>query len=844
MSNAFDERRRELLYTYPVKSLWLIGLCFILSGATGLIYEVLWARMLGLVFGATTFAISTVLAAFMGGLALGSALAGRCAGRIRRPLRAYGLIEIGIALYALAVPFLFALVNYLYALVWAELRPGFYSFSLWRFVLSCAVLLVPTALMGATLPVLSAALMRSPAATSSSVARLYTCNLVGAIFGTIIAGFLLLPALGVSLTIYTAATINIIIGICALLIDLRYGRPLTIIAFETDEAVIAPEAPLMEESGEALPASPPVSEKSLDAKFWLMCAAVSGFVTISAQVAWTRVLTMVIGSSTYAFSIVVALFLLGLSGGAYMVGRAKIREALRRKILKVELTTAVSLLLSLFIINQTPNILLNMGLKLNLGSWAGLLALQIFVAGLLILVPALLMGMVMPLVLVWAGEAGGDASVRLVGRSYALNTLGAIAGAFSTGFILIPKASTRFTILFAASLCVIVAGFAYQPSPSVKDKDLRRGLAAGATMLLIILLFIAAPKLDHFDLSLGAYDSLVRVLARTRSTGGNDTRFEKRPEETHQLLMYEEGPTATVSVRNDWDIISLAINGRTNASDKEDMPTQVMLGQLPLLLAPRIENGLIVGFGSGVTVGSMLQSPIKQLECVELEPAVIRAGDYFNHVNNRPRTDARLRLIVDDARAYLRVNPTAYNVIVSEPSHPWVPGVANLFTREFFELGRSRLTEDGVFVQWLQIYQLSNDGLRSVLATYKSVFPHVLVFRVNGATKGKDLLLVGSRTPLTLERMTERFGDPQIKAELARIKIGGRSDVESWYVCDETQLTPAVEGAIINTDDNMFIENRTPREAFLPLMEVNAKWIEQLAIEGRATLPLALSAPK
>jgi len=844
MSNAFAHEERKQLYTYPVKSLWLIALCFILSGATGLIYEVLWARMLGLVFGATTFAISTVLAAFMGGLALGSAWAGRIAARIKRPLRAYALIEIGIALYALAVPLLFALVNYLYALVWAELRPGFYSFSLWRFVLSCAVLLVPTALMGATLPVLSAALMRSPAHTSSSVARLYTCNLVGAIFGTILAGFLLLPTLGVSLTIYTAAAINIIVGIVAFLIDLRYGSVLTSTGAETAETVLEPEALLDVESGEASSENQPVRGKSIDGKFWFMCACVSGFVTISAQVAWTRVLTMVIGSSTYAFSIVVALFLLGLSGGAYMVGRGKIRETLRRKILKVELTTAVSLLLSLLIINQTPNILINTGLRLNLGSWTGLLALQIFVAGLLILVPALLMGMVMPLVLVWASEAGGDQSVRLVGRSYALNTLGAIAGAFLTGFILIPKASTRFTILFAATLCIIVAGFAYQPAQTVTDKDLRRGLAAGVVVALIVVLFIVAPRLDTFDLSLGAYDSLVRVLARTRSTGGNDGRFEKNVEETHKLLMYEEGPTATVSVRNDWDIISLAINGRTNASDKEDMPTQVMLGVLPLLLAPRIENGLIVGFGSGVTVGSMLQSPIKQLECVELEPAVIRAGDYFNHVNNQPRGDARLRLIVDDARAYLRVNPTEYNMIVSEPSHPWVPGVANLFTREFFELGRSRLTEDGIFVQWLQIYQLSNDGLRSVLATYKSVFPHVLVFRVGGTTKGKDLLLVGSRSPLSLDRMTERFHDEKIKAELARIKIMGRSDVEAWYVCDETQLTPAIDGATINTDDNMHIENRTPREAFLPLMEVNAKWIEQLAAEGRAALPLAISEQK
>jgi spermidine synthase len=835
MSTAFNERVRFHLYTYPARSLWLVAVCFIFSGATGLIYEVLWARMLGLVFGATTFAISAVLAAFMGGLALGSAWAGRLAARIKRPLRAYALIEVGIALYALAVPLLFSLVNYFYALVWAEFHPGFYAFSLWRFALSCVVLLVPTTLMGATLPVLSAALLRSPEHTSESVARLYTCNLVGAIFGTIVAGFLLLPALGVGLTIYTAALINIIVGLCAFTVDWRYAQEaLMIESADASDAASVPQSPLASKSE----AEPSVSVESSDKKFWLLCAAVSGFVTISAQVAWTRVLTMVIGSSTYAFSIAVALFLLGLSGGAYMVGHKKMKEELRRRILKVEAATAASLFISILIINQTPAILIYTGLRLELDSWSGLLMLQVFVAGLLILLPALLMGMVMPLVLVWASEAGGSASVRLVGRSYALNTLGAIAGAFMTGFILIPKASTRFTILFAATLCLVVAGLAYRPQSSVADKDLRRSLTVGVTVALIILLFIAAPGLNLQGLSIGAYDSLVRVLARTRSTGSVDGS-QNSGEETHSLLMYEEGPTATVSVRKDWDITSMAINGRTNASDKEDMPTQVMLGQLPLLLAPRIENSLVVGFGSGVTVGAMLQSPIRSLECVELEPLVINAGDYFNHVNNQPRRDPRLRLIIDDARAYLRVNPTRYNIIVSEPSHPWVPGVANLFTKEFFELGRSRLTDDGVFVQWLQIYQLSNDGLRSVLATYRSVFPHVLVFRVGGASRGKDLLLIGSREPLTLARIGERMANPQMAAELARVQIKGQSDIESWYVCDETQLGPALDGALINTDDNMNIENRTPREAFLPLMEANATWIEALAAQARAARPVA-----
>jgi spermidine synthase len=303
--------------------------------------------------------------------------------------------------------------------------------------------------------------------------------------------------------------------------------------------------------------------------------------------------------------------------------------------------------------------------------------------------------------------------------------------------------------------------------------------------------------------------------------------------------MYEEGPTATVTVREDWGITSMAINGRTNASDNfagdGDMATQVMVGQLPLLIAPRTDTGLIVGYASGVSVGSMLQSELRSLECVELEPVTVKAAEkFFEHVNNRPTKDARLRLIIDDARTYLRVVPSQYDIIVSEPSHPWVPGVANLFTKEFFELGSSRLKDDGVFVQWVQIYQLSTDSLRSVLATYQSVFPHVMMFRVGGVAEGKDLMLVGSRTPLSLDRVEERMRDARIKAELERIGVRSRQDVETWYVCDEAELGPAVAGAPINTDDNMRIENRAPREAFLPLMQGNSAWIEKLAEQAKS----------
>jgi len=261
-----------------------------------------------------------------------------------------------------------------------------------------------------------------------------------------------------------------------------------------------------------------------------------------------------------------------------------------------------------------------------------------------------------------------------------------------------------------------------------------------------------------------------------------------------------------------------------------DMPTQVMLGQLPLFVAPRMEKGLIIGFATGITVGSMLQSSIQSVTCVELEPGTVNGSRFFEHVNQLPLQDPRTRLIIDDARTYLRVTPERYDIIVSEPSHPWVPGVANLFTQEFFELGRARLNEQGIFVQWVQIYQLSTESLRSVLATYHRVFPHVLMFRVGGLNKGKDLLLMGSTQPLNLDRLSERLQDPRVQAELARVNLGSEADVRSWFVCDETRLGPAVAGAKINTDDNMHIETTVPREAFQPLMQSNAQWIEALAM--------------
>src|SRR5687768_16811097 len=473
--------------------------------------------MLGLVFGATTLAVSTVLAAFMGGLALGSAVAGRLGDRIRKPLSTYGWMEVGIAVYALLVPFMFRWVDNLYALIWQQFQPGYFTFSLWRFLLSCLMLLVPTTLMGATLPVLSAAVVRNG---STGVTRLYASNLVGAILGTLAAGFVLLPTFGVRTTIIIAAAINVIVGVIAILAQ-RKTEP-RIEQIEIVEADVVAEG-----------------DRS---RFWYFAAIASGFVTISTQVSWTRILTMVIGSSTYAFSIVVALFLIGLAGGAWFIGRKDRSAKLRGTLVVVELVTAVSLFTSVYVVNWLPWLLFNLGTNLRISSWAGLLGLQIMCATLLVLAPALLMGMVIPLVLEWAAVDPSKAVAR-VGRAYAINTIGAIAGAFLTGFVLIPKTSTKFALVLSAAACVVVAGVAFRPSASKRDPTLKRSLAIGAIPVVMLIMIVLTPRMNLADLSIGAYDTLVRVLAQTREGTASQDNDQASGSNVHQLLMYEEGPT-------------------------------------------------------------------------------------------------------------------------------------------------------------------------------------------------------------------------------------------------------------------------------------------------------------
>src|SRR5256714_4147821 len=415
------------------KAFVLIAACFTLSGAAGLIYEVLWMRMLGLVFGATTVAISVVLTAFMGGLALGSAIGGKIAARFGNALRAYGVIEIAIGFCAICLPLIFRIVDTLDAMVWQRMHPGGLLFSFLRFVMVSAVLLVPTMLMGATLPIIVSAVRQFGDSRAVTISRLYGLNLLGAIVGTIVAGFFFLPAFGIRLTIWIAAATNMCLGIAALL----FGRR------SHSQRNSTNSQPLHDDIAQAEVPVEAVNHRA----FWFLCAFCSGLVTIGMQIIWSRLLAMIIGSSTYAFALVLALFLSGLALGAWIVSLTVTADSqrLRRVVFLVQLFTVVALFMSLKITNTVPEMVISIGFRLGINSWAGLLGLQALAAMILILVPATLMGMIMPIVLTWAGQSAalGSSAAKTVGQAYALNTLGAIAGALMTTFVLVPMASSN-----------------------------------------------------------------------------------------------------------------------------------------------------------------------------------------------------------------------------------------------------------------------------------------------------------------------------------------------------------------------------------------------------------------
>ena len=786
-------------------AMWAILLCFFASGVSGLVYQVVWVRELVLVFGATTFAVSTVLTAFMGGLALGSYYFGRRSETVQRPLRLYGLLEIGIGLYGLAVPTIFAALPGLYHYFW-RWELSFFALSIVRFMFATLVLIVPTALMGATLPVLSSFYARDIRRIGLRVGSLYALNTFGAVLGAAATGFVLIPVLGMNAATTTAAAMNILLGVVALSVS-RQAESLNSsheFAPELIEDPIQAKNPLSRES------------KSQRAQIAIVIAgfAVSGFVALSYEVIWSRVLALIIGSSVYAFSIMLTTFLVGLAAGAAIASRMvdRINRPVRMFAF-IEVAVGVTSLIGAYMFNDLPYVFVQLYRWVDSSAFGLLLFARFLIASFVMIVPTFLLGALFPLVVrIISSRKLARTTGRTVGDAYAANTLGAIAGSFASGFILIPWLGLLGSLRLCVALNFVVAAAAFSASgkrsPRKGNESRRANVSStvgfATSALLIVVVALGEPPWDPEVMSSAVYRYAPSLTDKTRQE-----LFEFLKSGQGETIFYEEGITATVAVQRQGGGRVLKVNGKPEASTAGDMPTQILIGALPLLVRERTDDVLLIGLGSGVTLGSIEQFPIKRVTCVELEPAVIEASRYFEDVNNRPLEDPRLRMISNDGRNFIYTTDEKFDVIVSEPSNPWVTGVANLFTLEYFKRGAERLKDDGLFSQWLQIYEMAPEDVRTLIATFRAAFPKVYLFR---GAEG-DLMLLGSKSErrLDLSILKSHLDDKMSGAELRRIGTTRASEIISRFYLGPSEVTNLSAGARLNTDNNALIEFNAPR---------------------------------
>ena len=699
------------------------SLLFFLSGATGLVYELLWVRVLYQTFGSTIQSVTTVVAAYMGGLGLGAWLLGRLVDRRPNPAALYGRLEIAIGAFGILSPFVLGLAHRLYLGIAGAASLGTGASMALRFGLAALVLLIPTTLMGGTLPVLTRAFMGDDRSSlRPSLGRLYGFNTLGAVAGTALAGFFLIEVVGVRASLWLTAAVNLAIGAAALWL----GKE----ASPTDPG----RQPGVVNQGAA---------PDLVRNIALALLAITAFASLLDEIAWTRVLVMIVGGSTYAFTLILLVFLLGIGLGSVLVARRSgpRGETAAAAALAQGLTGVGAALLFVFF-GLLPAYIITVFQIPDLGAIPRLLLMGVAI-GAVVLIPAVGMGTSFPLLAELT--ARDRASGEDVGAAYALNTLGSILGATLTGFVLVvawgAQATLRVGLVLNGVAALVLAWAAARgiAEHSLEDKRIRvRVLSAGVLATIALVVAVAAPGWSTRLIDLGP-----TIYAR-----GHMSPAEQRAFLEHRgvrQLTFREGWNATVSVWDGEAGRSLRVNGKVDASNRGDMGTQIMLGLAPVAARPNATSALAIGFGSGVTTRILAAVPgMTRVRVVEIEPAVLEMDSLFHDVNDTVLRRPNVTAIVDDARSALQLQRERFDVIVSEPSNPWLAGVATLYTPEFFRIVRSRLSDDGVFCQWVQLYQLPLPIVAGIVRNVREVFPNVHVW----FGESHDLLVLASPRPL------------------------------------------------------------------------------------------------
>jgi spermidine synthase len=736
--------------------LWgLVGL-FVLSGAAGLIYQVLWVRLLSLSFGITVFAVTVVLSSFMAGLALGSFVGGRVAERLKQPLLAYGLIEIGVGLVALFTQPAFDLLQRTYPFIYRGVGENEALLFVIRLVISFVLLAIPTTLMGATLPVIVKSSLARSGELSGRIGLLYTSNTFGAIGGAAIAGFWLIGGLGISRSIVLAAAINIVVGFVAILLQRL--------------AATSSASPTALEDG-----GPRGVQFSASARrATLIAYGISGLCSFAYEVVWTRMLSLVLDTSIYAFVTMLFMVLLGITvGSAVMTAQLHNKWNWPMVFAGLEVLIAIGAIWAICAASNMGGVREFFETTPGLSYLASsTIRFNFVVAGLTILPTTLIIGATFPVAARIYTAGGGSVSGSL-GEIYSVNVFGAIFGSMLGGFVLLPVFGTQTSmlILSLASLAVALLLVLKAESPTAP----RRMRLVASTSVAFILLWLVKP-----DLYAGLFS--------TRFPDGD-------------VIWFDEGLETTVTVVEDSvNIRTLYTNSRGQANTEPDLVQyHRRIGQVPLLVRPSIQDVLIVGLGGGHTSGTILQHPGTRIQVVELSESIIEAAREFSSVNYDVLDNPNLSIRIGDGRNFLLTTDQKFDMISSDTIQPYDAGSTNLYSVEYYQLVRNALRPNGVMAQWIRADD--DDQYKIMLRSFATVFPYVTLWL------SADLA-IGSNDPimLDLDLTAQRFESPAGRRALYDAGFSNPRDLVSAFVAERHEILRFVGDGPILSDNRPVVE--------------------------------------
>jgi spermidine synthase len=784
MSRPPDAKRTPV----STATLFLLCACFVLSGIAALIYQTAWTRQFAIVFGTSELAVATVLAAYMGGLALGAWLAERFLPRVTRPVLTYAVLEIGIAGSAIfAVPALLWVANTaLTALFGNQPAPpdsDHAATTLFYLLSAFAALALPTTLMGATLPMLARYAVSEESQIGRRIGLLYSMNTAGAVVGALITAFALLPELGLARTIWVAAALNGFVFLLAVMLAKRVTPPPAPKGYSLGDEPAPGHAIATPPQERAPAASPrtPIFAHLPGVGLVLPLMLLAGAVAFFQEVLWARMLSHVLGGSIFAFGVMVASFLAGIAlGGGLGAAIARKREhAALALALALIVAAAAAAIAYLRLESLLPS---QGGLMQNSKQLLGFnVPMNALFAGLLLLPMTLAIGMTYPLAVRILARDADDAAPASA-RVYSWNTVGAILGSLAAGFVLIPALKYEGAVrvaVYASAALGIAAAWLLLPQKSAGQ----RTFTAAISVLVVVgcVLFNPQPPM--------------KLLVTSPLNVGNQAR----------VLSYDVGRSASVVMLSQDGGLALRTNGLPEALMESPgsllrFSGEYWLSPLAVLARPDTRDMLIVGFGGGVVVEGVPPS-VERIDVIELEPKVIEANRINAHLRKRnPLLDPRVKVIVNDARGALRLTSKRYDAIVSQPSHPWTAGASHLYTREFMQLAHDHLNPGGVFVQWMNVNFMDEGLMRSLLATLLSVFPELRVYRPDPTT----VVFVASDLSLPVEQRLAETGLPLRNAPLhySRFGINCVEDLVNALVLETGSARQLATGAPLITDDD------------------------------------------